>query len=323
MNEQETLSIFQPLWGDIEQRETFPQVRPHLAHYTSIPTLENIVANDELWFSNPLNMNDFGELRFVLLRGAEMFRKNWEKIRQSCQDQNRYEVLSSNFENYFKQFDERYALDTYIFCLSKHDPDNTDGRLSMWRGYGGNGNGAAIIIDTSKINVLDGVQPLIFSKVEYLSDQDRHDWIDKTIDKFVQIINVQQPPTEMLHIAAHELFERFKLFALFTKHHGFHEEEEWRVVYLRDRDVSNVYASMLGYAHTARGIEPKFKYKVQPIKDHTAEDFSLEKIISQIILGPTTSSCLAAGAVCRMLEMHGKRELVERVVGSTIPFRPQ
>jgi hypothetical protein len=37
------------------------------------------------------------------------------------------------------------------FCLSEHAKDDTDGRPSMWRRYGGNGNGAAIVFDTAKI----------------------------------------------------------------------------------------------------------------------------------------------------------------------------
>ena len=33
-----------------------------LAHYTSIPIAEEILKNDQLWFSNPLYMNDLGEM---------------------------------------------------------------------------------------------------------------------------------------------------------------------------------------------------------------------------------------------------------------------
>ena len=42
-------------------------------------------------------------------------------------------------------------IDTYVFCLSEHAKDDTDGLLSMWRGYGGNGNGAAIVFDAGKL----------------------------------------------------------------------------------------------------------------------------------------------------------------------------
>lgn len=43
------------------------------------------------------------------------------------------------------------------------------------------------------------------------------------------------------------VFERLKLFALFTKHDGFKEEKEWRVVYLSERDTGKKLRSMLGY----------------------------------------------------------------------------
>ena len=38
----------------------------HLAHYTSLEVLEKVMMNDEVWFSNPLLMNDYQEVRFGL-----------------------------------------------------------------------------------------------------------------------------------------------------------------------------------------------------------------------------------------------------------------
>lgn len=317
----EVVNLFQPIWADIDLLQTFPHRRPHLAHYTSISALEEIVKNDEFWFSNPLNMNDWGELRFGVLGGVEAFRTQRELILSACGDSERYEIFSRSFEIYFEKFNNNHAFDTYVFCFSEHAPENTDGRLSMWRGYGGNGSGAAIVIDTNQINHLEGVQPLVISKVEYLSDAKRHEWINQTLIKFASILKENKPPKELLNLAAHNLFERFKIFALFSKHCGFEEEGEWRVAYLKERDVSNVFSGMFGYANTVRGIETKLKFKIRPLKGFTADDLSLEKIVSNIILGPTHSSPLATAAVRRMLEVLGRPELAKKVIGSTIPFR--
>jgi hypothetical protein len=78
---------------------------------------------------------------------------------------------------------------------------------------------------------------------------------------------------------------------------------------------------MLHYLNGPRGVEPKFRFKVAPIDGLTAADLSLNKIIAALLLGPSTSSPLAARAVARMLDVIGKPELKDRLFASTIPLR--
>jgi hypothetical protein len=94
---------FNPLWSDIVASETFPVKRPLLAHYTSIGTFEQIVKNGEIWFSNPLYMNDMDELRFGMNEGAYAFRMH-TGIRQVCGGDKRYEILLNRFNSIFKTF---------------------------------------------------------------------------------------------------------------------------------------------------------------------------------------------------------------------------
>ena len=118
------------------------------------------------------------------------------------------------------------------------------------------------------------------------------------------------------------LFERIKLFALFSKHRGFREEREWRVVYAPDRDREQKLASMFHYSIGARGAEPKLRFKVAPIQGLTTSDLSLEKLIERIILGPKASSPMAFRVVRRMLNRLNRGSLKERVRASSIPYRP-
>jgi hypothetical protein len=136
MTDQEVLAPFAALWSDINSAETFPQQRPLIAHYTSISTLECIAKSGEIWFSNPLYMNDLQEMSFGLVEGARAFREH-EGIRAACHTIARYEALRNAFERRFDDFSTNHAIDTYAFCCSKHTPDDMDGLLSMWRGYGG------------------------------------------------------------------------------------------------------------------------------------------------------------------------------------------
>lgn len=316
----EIYGAFQSLWQDIQHAETFPVKRPLLAHYTSIATLERIMANDEIWFSNPLYMNDMEELRFGILEGAQAFRQH-EAIRLACNDQKRYDLLLNEFEHQLNRFSNEHAFDTYVFCMSEHDSEkDTDGLLSMWRGYGSNGNGAAIIFDTAQLGRVDG-SPLIISKVSYASQNDRRQWIDVKLTEFANLLSKNNVPDDKLFLPAYALFERLKMFSIFTKHRGFSEEREWRVVYLRDRDVDHKMDGMLHYSIGRNGIEPKFKLKIQPIKGVTSDDLSLDKIVSQIILGPSISNPLAVNSVRRMFETVGKHELANKLIASTTPFR--
>lgn len=315
----EIYAFFYPLWTDIIDSESFEAKKPFLAHYTSISTLECILKNNEVWFSNPLFMNDLEELRFGILEGAAAFRRH-SGIKEACKTPAQYAYLLEQFEEKFNLFDSKHALDTYVFCLTEHNLANTDGVLSMWRGYGSNGNGAAIVFNPSQFVHTEN-SPLIIDKVNYLSGPQRLQWIDVKLSQFAQLLRSIDIPNEMLYLPVHSLFERLKMFALFTKHHGFLEEQEWRIVYLRERDSKGYLNNMLDYAVGRNGIEPKLKYKIKPIEGLTRPDLSLESLIEKIILGPALSNPLAQSAVKRMLERLEKPSLANKVTASTTPYR--
>lgn len=310
---------FSPLYGEFTAGNSFPERRPLLAHYTSTANLERILATDELWFSNPLLMNDLQELRFGVLEGAQKFIGN-AAIEEACGSTNRGKVLFEAFSHYLDEFSNKHAFDVYALCMARHDADDTDGLLSMWRGYGGNGNGAAIVFDTAKINATSG-SPFVISVVEYASTDKRRELLNAKLAQFADILRAQNIPDDKLYLVAWIMFERIKLFALFTKHHGFKEEREWRVVYLKERDTQNKIAPLLHYAVTSRGLEPRLKFPVKPIEGITTDNLTLTKLIDRIILGPTANSPLAISTLFRVLDATGKGELKEKVVASTIPYR--
>ncbi|MDN7995939.1 DUF2971 domain-containing protein [Burkholderia multivorans] len=307
------------MWGDFTKYGDFPESRPLLAHYTSIETLNEIVTNREMWFSNPLYMNDFEELRFGMNEATQAFFAS-EAVRKACADDERYNALCSAYAHYFKEFDEKHAFDTYITCLSLHSESDVDGRLSMWRGYGGNGKGAAIVFDSSQLNHVEN-SPLVIARVEYASSQDRREWIGAKLNELAQCIEGMAIPSDKLYLAAHAFFERVKMFSLFTKHIGFEEEREWRVAYMSERDTGSRLKHLLSYTVGRNGIEPKLKLKFEPLEGVFAENNSLSTLVHQIILGPSMSSPLAVKAVKRMLEQVGLPELCDRVRASSTPYR--
>lgn len=265
-------------------------------------------------------MNDLEEVRFGIFNGPAIFKAD-DLIRAALETPERHTLFVQALDDAVRNYDAKFLLDTYAFCLSEHPRENRDGLLSMWRGYGANGRGVAIVFDTAELGPIENT-PLMVAKVHYGSTEKRLDWFKTAAAKFAGGLKAQPVPDDKLWLAANALFERMKIFSLFTKHHGFEEENEWRVVYLPDRDVDGKLKPMFSYLNGPRGVEPKLRFKVEPLDGVTSPTLSLDGLIHSILLGPTSSSPLAVNSVRRMLDVIGKAHLKEKVIGSTIPFRP-
>jgi hypothetical protein len=307
------------IWGDIETENDFPSKTPLLAHYTSISVVERIVANNEIWFSNPLFMNDFEELRFGVNEGmAACFES--DDLARVAQSLGIEEQLFLSMQQHQRRFNEREAFDTYVLCFSEHVAGDRDGSLSMWRGYGANGSGAAIVFDTSRLKADDG-GPLVLSHVVYATGDQRRDWLKKKMLMIAQALAGESLSRENVWSLSYAIFERIKLFALFTKHVGFKEENEWRAVYMLSRDPAKRLEKFFNYFVGPRGIEPKLKFKIEPIDGITPPDFHLSQIVHRIILGPTVSDELSVASMRRMLKVNGVSELGDRLIASSTPYR--
>jgi hypothetical protein len=139
------LQAYSPLNGRLR---TITAPRPLLlAHYTSVQVIEQILKHDEIWLSNPLHMNDLEEMRLGVLLGAQLF-PAFAQIAGNNADRGR--LLVQNFNRYLAHLQNESAIDTYIFCLCRQEPGNTDGLLSMWREYGSKGNGAALVFNAER-----------------------------------------------------------------------------------------------------------------------------------------------------------------------------
>lgn len=321
MNDDQVEMYFQQVWSDLDPSKEFWKVKPLLAHYTSIAVMEQILKHDQIWLSNPLYMNDHEEVRFGIENASAFVRADTSVLSAVLRTPQRRLLFLQHFEQLLGKFYED-VLDTYVFCWCQHDPTDNDGLLSMWRGYGSNGDGVALVMDASKLGVNE-ISPFSLAKVEYGTQVERLQYLnEKIFNRFIALLNGQHVEDSQLPIAAFHLFERVKMFALYTKHCGFKEENEWRLVYWRSRDTKNQLGSMLSYFAGPKGLEPKLKLDVRQIPGITVPpDFSISKITDRIILGPTVSSPLSRSAMMKLLDSVKKPELRERVFTSGIPFR--
>jgi hypothetical protein len=319
MDDAEIRNLFEPLWAEVQGEDSFPNKRPLLAHYTSMTVLESILRNKEIWFSHPLLMNDPQEVTFGLNAVAQLFDTS-ERVRAACGTPQRFETLRNTFIFWFNKFTQEHLPNTFVLCLSEHAKGDNDGLLSMWRGYGDQGRGAAIVFDTAKIIPRDD-SFLIVAKLYYGSENQRRDWIQMLLARSADILKNNAIPDAKLVVCSFFIFQRLKQLAIFTKHRGFQEENEWRVVYMRDIAESELLNHMIGYWNGPRGVEPKLKFKLETIAGMPeTEDLSLERLVDRIILGPV-SSPLAVNACATMVQNLGQPELKDRIRRSTIPFR--
>jgi hypothetical protein len=309
------------LWRDFDESAAYPAIRPLLAHYTTLPVLEKIVINDELWFSHPLLMTDSEEMRWGLEQGERLFLSN-ENIKSACGSDARYKKLIEDFNSRYIQYTHMTAATTYVACFCRHDDTNDkDGILSMWRGYGGNGSGVALIFDTQHLNARDDT-PFVLAPIGYLSQAERTAHITTQIDSLAQVIRLHNPPDDQVYLASGWFMERLKLFSLFTKHDGFNEEKEWRLAYMGDRDTEEHFHDMLGYLITERGAQPKLKLKIGPHPGFKDPELSMEKLAHSVLLGPSLAGRLNQLAIERMLVLANKPKLRMAVRVSGIPYRP-
>src|SRR5205085_11539515 len=96
------------LWPALQPQPAAPPA-PWLAHYTSIATLERIAQSGEIWFSNPLYMNDVDELRYGMNLGLHAVRSH-AGLRQACPPAH-YNALLDAFDELYTAFDGESAFD--------------------------------------------------------------------------------------------------------------------------------------------------------------------------------------------------------------------
>jgi hypothetical protein len=93
---------------------------PLLAHYTSLDAFEQIVKNDQLWFSHPSFMNDHAEVvSGIKLAQEHIF--NHPVLPGGFSTSDDYIAFLDGFEHSISDFGVLDTADTYIFSFSEHN----------------------------------------------------------------------------------------------------------------------------------------------------------------------------------------------------------
>ena len=316
--------IYQGYFSAYNSRKT--ENLPYLAHYTSLNVFEKILKNEYLLLSNPLFMNDTQELYFGLREARNQlvsFEKN-KVFLQKIGGENNFKVILENFDFHYERFNGQNPPPTFVFCFSEHDTNHSNGLLSMWRGYGANGQGVALIIDPKSIEL--SIPPFDIVKIKYLSDEQRKLKLEKIFNNFFDILVKEPFDTNNLNDTGNYLFHSTLRFVFEHKNEAFREEREWRIIYYRlmetyrDKEIEN-----LSYLIKNNTIQPKLKLSLNfnepPNIKNKDQYFQINFNLHQILLGPSHASPIALEATKQMLTALKKDHLIDKVVSSTIPYR--
>ena len=295
-----------------------------LVHYTTAEAALNIIRTKRFWMRNTNCMSDFSEVQhgFDILDKffANKARKeSFTEALDDCIPGVASEAIAA-FNNSWKDI----LLNTYIACLSEHqDSEDSNGRLSMWRAFGGTATRIGIVLNipytlsTLPLNI-------IFSSVAYFSESAAHEDME-------EVIRNVRANREFLRLIGRDaltgtILNMFLFRVVCVKHEGFHEEREWRAIYA---PTLGAYAPVLGQSRlmessteVVSGV-PQVVCKVPldaSVSDQIA-DLDFTQIFDHLIIGPTPYPQPIYSAFVNELAKAGVADSADRVRVSGIPIR--
>jgi hypothetical protein len=119
---------------------------------------------------------------------------------------------------------------TYMISLCEHEPNDWLGRLSMWRAYGGSRASVALVFNPEPVFDPSVSLNLYASPVLYGDDSNVAGELSKVVAE------LEAAPETIAAVdagmVAHLVASALHLALLSTKHRGFQEEREWRILAL-------------------------------------------------------------------------------------------
>jgi hypothetical protein len=209
---------------------------------------------------------------------------------------------------------------TYVTCLSEHHPfENELGRLSMWRSYSSNQVGVGLVINPLPLYSLSDTFGAFSSPVHYYGDDDLRDMfleVEKNISENKEYLTGKGQDEVMGY-----LFLLLRSVAMCTKHPGFHEEQEWRIMHTQELDEQGALTLDV---ECINGVpQPVFKIPLKDQEDGGMTGISVPQLLERVIVGPTQFPLAVYDALVMELEKAGVADAANKVVYSAIPLRTE
>lgn len=290
------------------------------AHYTSSDAVTKIIAGDDLgkhslWLRSARLMNDSTEIGWGQRCLGDAFR-NWRlhdrfKHVLCAIDPNLYDLTANTLTNEEDQLGDN----TFALSLALHTGQECSiGKLSMWRAYGGDDN-VCLIFNTAPFLNYQSAYELTLSPVMYGGSVEfAHEFegVLYRIERNVSLLRSLDP--EIVYV---NLKRALDFSVVSTKHIGFHEETEWRVIH-QHSEFRPDPPSIPDPGDPVRRI---YQIPLENRQDANLWGAELGEVLDRLIIGPVRD---VEGATKRYIELLGNAGVTnpeDRVGFCCIPYR--
>ncbi|CAM8627443.1 Protein of unknown function DUF2971 [Comamonadaceae bacterium] len=286
------------------------------AYYTTAEVAYQIIKNKQIWMRNTTTMNDYMEVEYGqrLLLGSRNS-PAWASLKEAIEKH--HPGLFDESWNLLTAWLPGFRFDTFITCVSEHDPSENDfGRLSMWRAYGGK-TGVALVIDGAAFSLESTTLGAYSSPVSYLTQ-------DQFIASIAEVAeNIGSDPEYINSISTNvlknTLFNMFRFAVLATKHPGFAEERELRIIaspiMFPDALLKPEFAVVNGVP------QPILKISLEENPEHGLIGLAIPSLLKRVIIGPCAFPRVTYRALWEVLEGAGVEDPSRILTESEIPLR--
>lgn len=285
------------------------------AHYTTAETALAILSGECIWLRNVEVMNDHSEIS----HGTGLLRQALEG--QDGRDfidliNTVHDGISNTVVTWLVQETYDARATTYMTSLCEHGPADWLGTLSMWRSYGGPTAGVALILNAEPelepgIDMGTHLSPVLYGG---------HDEFNAQFKRVLDGLRANLPLLASVKdmTAAQVIVSALQFALLSSKHKGFAEEKEWRVLYLENQHQTD---SPVKRRVRSIGGVPQVVYELPLNKRAGVPQLNWDKLLHGILIGPSLYPEVIQRAFQVELKRLGVGRFDQIVEISDIPLR--
>lgn len=306
--------IFHPF--ACERQELVKSRGTRFVHYTSAEAAMNIIKTKSVWMRKTSCMSDYMEVEHGLECLAAAYDGDaGNSLKTALNDM--FGGFSNEIEKLFNGWQPHLRRDTYIACFSEHlDEEDDFGRLSMWRAFSGT-TGVALVLNNVPFLSPSDTLKAYSSPVAYRDDQTFHEEFTKLADGIEA--NADFLRAHGRDVVMSYVFNAFRFSALCTKHPGFREEMEWRVIYMPFIEQSS---HLVKEVRVIGGTpQPIYELPLQNVPEEGLIGIEIPELIERIIIGPTEYPAAMWDAFESLLADAGVADAASLTHLSSLPLR--
>jgi len=287
-------------------------------HYTSAEAAINILKTKRVWMRNTTCMVDYSEVLHGYTVLDNLLKKSDNLSAFGDAVNGCFDGLTTEVFELFNGWWQHIRTETYITSISEHRlGEDEHGRLSMWRAFGGTAGRVAMVLNVPWYSGAAAALNFMLSPVGYLTETEAQAELTQVIENINRERDTLKA-TGQQTVKAY-LFHMLLSAVTSMKHPGFHEEREWRVIYLPTMTPSPLIERAV---ETIAGV-PQVVYKLplDETVDPILAELDVKALLDRVIIGPTQYAVSMYQAFVQALEGAGVPDPASKVVISGIPVR--